>query len=152
MAETEKDLIEALRAAGYRITLQRRLICRVLAESPGEHLTAADIVARADAPEGALDPSTVYRTLEALHQAGMVDLMAVGSDRMLFALRDPNECHGHLICERCGRMLDIAEQDLQRLAKQIGQRYRFRVDIRHLTLRGHCSQCSAAAERGSGPG
>ncbi len=143
--------MDELRARGFRVTPQRAVILEEVAHAQG-HTSARAVHQAAGGRLPGLNLATVYRTLEALHQAGMVDLMAVGSDRMLFALRDPNECHGHLICERCGRMLDIAEQDLQRLAKQIGQRYRFRVDIRHLTLRGHCSQCAAAAERGSDPG
>jgi Fur family ferric uptake transcriptional regulator len=133
-----------LRARGYRVTPQRAVILEEVAHARG-HTSARSIHRRASARLPGLNLATVYRTLEALHGAGMVDLMHVGSDRMLFALRDPDGFHGHLLCDLCGRMDLMEEKDLVALANHIGRRHKFRLDIRHLTLRGLCAQCAATS-------
>ena len=64
-------LVEALRSQGLRITAARRAVCAVIAERHGQHLTAATILNDVRATEGAkADQSTVYRTLDALEEAG----------------------------------------------------------------------------------
>jgi Fe2+ or Zn2+ uptake regulation protein len=140
MVETEKDLIEALRRAGYRVTLQRRLICRVLAESPGEHLTAADIVARADAPEGALDPSTVYRTLEVFEELGLLHHVHLGHGPGIYHLSRQSD-HHHLVCENCGQVVDLPLETLQSAFGEIISEFGFVPDGIHFAILGRHVEC-----------
>jgi Fe2+ or Zn2+ uptake regulation protein len=144
MVETEKDLIEALRRAGYRITLQRRLICQVLAMSPGEHLTAADIVARADAPEGALDPSTVYRTLEVFEELGILHHVHLGHGPGIYHLSRQAD-HHHLVCENCGQVVDLPLETLQSAFGEMISEFGFVPDGLHFAILGRHVKCPPPA-------
>ncbi|MGH8916684.1 MAG: Fur family transcriptional regulator, partial [Acidimicrobiia bacterium] len=70
---TADKLVNALSEEGYRITNARRAVCDVITADHEQHLTAADIYDRARARTGTrLDRSTVYRTLEALEDTGLL--------------------------------------------------------------------------------
>jgi len=70
-----------LRAAGKRITPQRKLVLTILAQASGNpdaghpnsgHLDAYDIYERSRRQDASLSLSTVYRTLSVLKEAGVV--------------------------------------------------------------------------------
>jgi Fur family ferric uptake transcriptional regulator len=114
MQTSAEDMHEALRASGLRITLARRVICRILAEADEEHLTAAEILDRANTVAGAVDQSTVYRTLEALANLGYVQ-------------------HVH-----------IAHDDLGPAFASVRNKYGFVPDSTHFAILGHCKDCLAS--------
>ena len=140
MAETEQDLVDALRGAGYRVTLQRRLICRVMAEAPGEHLGASDIVARIDEAAGALDLSTVYRTLEVFEELGILHHVHLGHGPGIYHLSERSD-HHHLMCELCGEVVDVPLDALEASFADITRTYGFVPDGIHFAILGRHTEC-----------
>lgn len=133
-----EDLLDGLRAAGLRITEPRRAVCRVLAESPDSHLSPARILERARVQAGrSIDPSTVYRTLDALAGAGLVTHVHLGHGPGVYHL-DRGPGHQHLVCEVCGRVEDVPLEDLAPLVRHLEERYRFVADGIHFALSGRC--------------
>lgn len=143
MAETEAELIEALRAAGYRVTIQRRLICQVLAGAQGEHLSAADIVDRAGEPAGALDLSTVYRTLDVFEELGILHHVHLGHGPGIYHLSERSD-HHHLLCEKCGRVVDLPLDALEASFTEIIRDYQFVPDGIHFAILGRHVDCGTA--------
>lgn len=146
MRDTEQELVETLRRAGYRLTKQRRLICRVLAEAPGDHLSAADIVERAGGPAGVLDTSTVYRTLEIFEALGVLHHVHLGHGPGIYHLSDRSD-HHHLVCEACGRVVDLPLDALESSFNEIITRYRFVPDGIHFAILGRHVDCSRPDDR-----
>ena len=103
--ERTEEIVERLRRGGGRMTRPRRMVIDALVQGPGHHMTAADIVAavRADDPE--FYESTVYRTLDLLLELGIVERVQLGPGGAVFHL--PHRPHHHLVCERCGDVLEI---------------------------------------------
>ena len=64
------ELEQLLRSRGYRLTNQRRSIVRELEGS--RHLSAEEIYDRVKGGYADLGLSTVYRTLDLLHELGIV--------------------------------------------------------------------------------
>ncbi len=137
---TEDELIDALRKAGYRVTLQRRLICRALADSPREHLSAADIVERAGEPAGALDLSTVYRTLEVFEELRVLHHVHLGHGPGIYHLSERTD-HHHMMCEECGQVVDLPLEALQSSFTEIIEEYRFVPDGLHFAILGRHIDC-----------
>ena len=78
-------LANELRSKGHRVTPQRAVILETIAHKNG-HLCAQDIYTDARRKLPGLNLATVYRTVEVLHEAEMVDLFNDGSNPALFAM------------------------------------------------------------------
>jgi Fur family transcriptional regulator, ferric uptake regulator len=138
MAPTASDLIEALRSAGMRITKPRVVMCEVLAEARHEHLTPQVLHARAqERLGGRIDPSTVYRTLEALTECGAVYHVHLGHGAAVIHLSDL-DAHHHLVCEVCERTVDLPIGEISDLADHVAATYGFVVDSVHFAMVGRC--------------
>jgi Fur family ferric uptake transcriptional regulator len=49
--------------------------------------------------------------------------------------------HHHLVCQKCGAVIDIEETALDVLWGEVRSRYGFDVDMKHLALFGRCARC-----------
>jgi Fur family ferric uptake transcriptional regulator len=137
-----EHLIGALSERGYRITNARRAVCEVVAASHDEHLSAADIYDLARATTGArLDRSTVYRTLEALEDAGVLAHSHLGHGPSVYHLAE-DAGHQHLICRNCGATVTLPEADAALLARRITETTGFVPDPNHFALSGLCADCA----------
>jgi len=142
---TADVLLEALRREGLRITRPRRAVCEVLAEAHDDHLTALDIIERSRATtEVSVDPSTVYRTLVVLEALGLVRHVHLGHGPGAFHLTDSVR-HHHLVCERCGRSVDVPLEDLQPTLESTAEDHGFVAATLHFALSGVCRSCAAAS-------
>ena len=102
---------EQLHERGMRWTPQRRTVIEVLAASSG-HVSSAELIERCRARDPQTIPSTVYRTLDALEQLGLVRHGHGADGREEFHV-GPDAEHGHLYCADCGARSEIraAEAD-----------------------------------------
>ena len=135
-------LMGELRAAGHRVTPQRLVILESVAHAR-DHASAQQVFSEARRRLPGLDPATVYRTLQTLHAAGLVDLYTDGGQTLRFSLRDPEHPHAHLVCHSCGREMELDPELLTPLVKSVHRRTGFSIDAHHLTLAGLCDRCSA---------
>lgn len=142
MHVTTDSLVTALRDAGMRVTRPRRMVCEVIARHHAEHLTAASIT---DRLSGAVDQSTVYRTLDALQEAGAVTHTHFGHGPLVYHLAG-DEPHQHLVCDRCGRAVAFDPSVMDGVIAAIRAQTGFAVDTSHVALSGTCADCSAAAD------
>jgi Fur family ferric uptake transcriptional regulator len=137
------DLVAALSERGYRITNARRAVCEVVAASHDEHLSAANIYDRAVATSGTrLDRSTVYRTLEALEDAGLLAHSHLGHGPSVYHLAE-DAGHQHLICRGCGSTVTLPEAEAALLARRITESTGFVPDPNQFALSGLCADCAA---------
>ena len=140
---TAENLVDALGDRGYRITNARRAVCEVVAAAHDEHLSAADIYDRARVKSGTrLDRSTVYRTLEALEDAGLLAHSHMGHGPSVYHLAE-DAGHQHLICRRCGATTTLPREESERLAASITVATGFVADLNHFALSGVCANCAS---------
>lgn len=133
-------LMQRLRAEGHRVTPQRLVILESVAHSR-DHTSAGQVFSEARRRLPGLNPATVYRTLQTLHAAGLVDLYTDGGQTLRFSLRDPHHPHAHLVCRACGGEQELDPQQLAPLARSVRRSTGFRLE-QHLTLSGLCSACA----------
>lgn len=98
-----RGLAERLRRVGQRVTPQRLVILGAL--RPGEHLAADEVFSRVEPLLPGVNRSTVYRTLELFRDLGLVSMTDLGGGARQFELID--DLHHHLICHRCGAILEL---------------------------------------------
>lgn len=133
------DLLDALRARGLRVTAQRRLVLEALADAD-DHVSADDILERVQAKAPDVNMSTVYRTLEALEDVGIVYHTHLGHSMSQWHVAR-EEAHQHLVCERCGSVQRIGLEAFLPYQRAVEKRHGFRADPRHFAVFGRCRAC-----------
>jgi Fur family transcriptional regulator, ferric uptake regulator len=138
-----QTLARRLRALCVRVTPQRLLVLEALA-AHGGHMTAEEVMRWAAPRSSGLNLATVYRTLELLVSLGMVAQTDLGGEATAFELvgRAP---HHHLVCERCGAVIEMDDSLFQSLRSDVLRRYGFDARSRHIALFGLCRDCQSAA-------
>lgn len=134
-------LVEALRERGYRLTMARRAILRVLEES-SESLSPLAVHARAQAYEPGLSLATVYRTLDLIDRLGLVQ--RVHTDQGCHEYSRAGDSEHHLVCRECGHVIQFPCEGLEPLIERVQQTTGYRVDRHILELSGVCGDCQGA--------
>lgn len=89
--------------------------------------------------------ATVYRTLQALSEAGEVDVLRTAEGESVYRRCAQQGHHHHLVCRSCGATVEIEGPGVEAWAAEVADRHGF-VDIDHtVELFGTCSACAAAA-------
>lgn len=132
------DLLGRLRARGWRLTAQRRVVAEVL-DGDHIHLTADEVLSRATARLPEISRATVYNALGELVSLGEVLEVVDGRAKRY----DPNaRPHHHLTCSACGTIRDVhpAGDPLDLLPAT--ERHGFQVTTAEITFRGLCPTCT----------
>jgi Fur family ferric uptake transcriptional regulator len=88
--------------------------------------------------------ATVYRTLQALADAGEVDVLRTDEGEAVYR-RCSTGHHHHLVCRGCGRTVEVEGPAVERWTERIAADHGF-VDVRHtLEVFGTCAQCAREA-------
>ena len=133
-----EDLRARLRDRGYRLTPQRELILGAV-DTLG-HATPDEVLAEVHSHSAAINISTVYRTLEVLEGLGLVRHAHL-SDRAPTYHSVSDHEHFHLKCRKCQRVVSVDPDVLTPLMETLRADHGFAVDIGHLTVFGHCTDC-----------
>ena len=134
-------LIAEVRRRGGRVTSARRALVLALVEADG-HVTAEDLAGRVQRAHPDVHLSTVYRSLEALENLGIVDHVHLGHGRAVYHLAD--DAHQHLVCEVCGHVLEVPDSTFADLERLLRERYRFAIRPSHFAVLGRCAECVAS--------
>jgi Fur family ferric uptake transcriptional regulator len=129
-----------LRDRGYRLTNQRRVIVRGL--EGDRHLSAEEIYDRVKGEHPEIGLSTVYRTLDLLHELGIVRKEDFGEGYLRYELAT-ERVHHHARCRECGAVIEFNEALMEYLALQVEQETGFVTDWHEITLHGRCASCAA---------
>ena len=130
---------QTLKEKGYRLTPQRQVILEILHQTGG-HITAEKIYYQVRARLPKANKSTVYRTLELLKKLNLVAETNLGGNSVCYHHAEQAH-HHHLVCQKCGRIIDLDESVLSPLKDVLSRDYSFDADLRHLAIFGCCSQC-----------
>ncbi len=137
----EEEFLRKLRERGYRLTLQREMVLRILHEAP-DHPTAEEIYARVSAVSSAVDLSTVYRTLELLQALQLVTSFELGDGQRRYELLTVHHPHHHLLCRGCSKLLKIDAAELQPLVDALRDSQGFAAQLEHMVIPGLCRECA----------
>jgi Fur family ferric uptake transcriptional regulator len=85
--------------------------------------------------------ATVYRTLQALADAGEVDVLRTTDGEAIYR-RCSSGHHHHLVCRECGRTVEVEGPAVERWAAAIAREHRFS-DVSHtIEVFGACPDCA----------
>jgi Fur family ferric uptake transcriptional regulator len=130
---TEKKNIEALCAAkGMRMTEQRRVIARVLAQSD-DHPDVEELFRRCVKVDDRISISTVYRTMRLFEDAGIIERHDFRDGRARYET-SPDIHHDHLINLRTGEIIEFQSEEIERLQTEVARKLGYRLVDHRLEL------------------
>jgi Fur family ferric uptake transcriptional regulator len=134
------------RPTALRPTRQRRAITEALREAT-DFQSAQDVHDSVRQAGEKVGLATVYRTLQAMAEAGEVDVRHNPAGEATYRRCSPSH-HHHLVCRSCGRTVEITGSAVERWARTVADEHGFS-DVTHtVELVGLCEECA----RQGGPG
>jgi Fur family transcriptional regulator, ferric uptake regulator len=126
-------VIEAQCAAkGMRMTEQRRIIARVLADS-ADHPDVEELYRRCAEVDKNISISTVYRTVKLFEDAGIIERHDFREGRARYE-QIPEAHHDHLINLRTGEVIEFQSEEIERLQAEVARRLGYRLIEHRLEL------------------
>ena len=112
-----------------------------LLDKYGDFTSAQTVHARLrEAGEG-VGLATVYRTLQAMVEAGTVDMLRTDDGEAVYRACSTHH-HHHLVCRDCGRTVEVEGPAVERWTDRVAAEHGF-TDVTHsLEIFGTCADCS----------
>jgi Fur family ferric uptake transcriptional regulator len=137
--DLERDsLARYLDDHNLRHTRQRDAILDVFLEAKG-HITSEEIYQQVRERHPHIGFTTVYRTMKLLCEAGLAHERKFEDGVTRYEIE--HEHHDHLVCVRCGKIVEFECKMIETAQNEIAGRYGFRVLRHRHELYGHCRSC-----------
>lgn len=139
METASQDLAGLLERSGLRATPRRLEVLEELAREPDD-VTAQKLWTRLRERDSRTGLATVYRTLSLLSDAGVVDVFSHHAGEQCYRLCGEGH-HHHLLCERCHRVVEVEECDLDDWLDGVARRHGFVTTDHRVEITGVCADC-----------
>ena len=119
-------------------TKQRKVILEVFLGNDENHLDAEAVHGVLSAKKQNIGLATVYRSLNLLTDAGILDSHTFADGRAVFELKHPDGHHDHLVCVDCGFIEEFENDDIEKLQHEVATKLGFELTSHRLELFGRC--------------
>ncbi|MFO0826399.1 MAG: Fur family transcriptional regulator [Gemmataceae bacterium] len=120
---------------------QRELVEHVFAKH--SHFEADQLIDELKKANKKVSRATVYRTLLKLVDAGLLRRIELPTGTV-YDHDYGYPAHDHLVCEKCGTMIEFQSEQLDEVLRSVAGEHQFRVSGHTLVVRGICAECNAA--------
>ena len=148
MKLTQQQIRELCKAKGLKVTPQRCAIYMMLTART-DHPTAEDIYRTVKRAYPMISQNTVYYTLSALKEAGLISEVNFGHEHARF---DANiDRHHHLVCVSCQEINDLYDETLDRLSMSAEKGRQYTILGHRVEFYGYCKRCQEKSKGSSRP-
>ncbi len=131
---------EHLRRQGLKSTAQRDDIAHVFFAS-NRHISVEELYNEVKRVNPRLGYATVYRTMKLLTECGLAVERHFRDGEARYESLSEGHHHDHLICERCGKIVEFKEDRIDTLQAEVARRLGFRFTGHKMELYGLCRDC-----------
>lgn len=124
-----------------RFTGQRQIIVNAFFNHKG-HISSEELYRKVQETAPDIGFTTVYRTLKLLSDAGLALSKNFGDGYTRFESSAQQAHHDHLICTKCGKIVEFVNDQIESLQQHIAERHGFTVTDHTLDIYGVCLECS----------
>ena len=146
MKPTKQRIKELFMAKGLKLTPQRCAIYEMLTGRT-DHPTAEDIYRNVKRTFPMISQNTVYYTLSALKEAGLISEVNFGHEHARY---DANmDRHHHLVCVSCQEINDLYDETLNRLSMSSKNGRQYTILGHRVEFYGYCKRCQEKSKGSS---
>jgi Fur family ferric uptake transcriptional regulator len=139
-ATARRQAREALAGRRVRLTQERELVLDGVMAMAG-HFGAEDLVFALRKGGHRVSRATVYRTLDLLVNAGLLQRLTVDEGGWQYEVMHGRAAHAHLYCVRCGKLVDYPVSGLDELHARVRRETNFQPQHHVLRICGICAEC-----------
>ncbi len=145
MSQETKEL-EVLKAIvkqkGLKYTKQREIIYQSILDSD-EHLNADELYSLITIkyPDEKIGIATVYRALSFLEEVDLISSIDISSNEGKKFESNIKEHHDHLICVKCGKIVEFVNDKIEQEQEKVAQKNGFKLLRHSMYLYGICPDC-----------
>lgn len=125
-----------------RFTDQQRDMVRYIFEKH-DHFDAEQLIDELKRDGFSVSRATVYRTLNKLVDAGLLRRLELGP-RSYYEHDYGYPQHEHLVCEKCGKMIEFQNPAVEQMIRDVCQDNQFQTSGHSFIIRGTCGACNQA--------
>jgi len=147
-AAPNEKFAEYLRTKGQRFTRERQIIVEEVFSSH-EHFDTEVVIERVThrADSRRVSRSTVYRTLTAMEDAGLIRKVARPHGADVYEHDYGYPQHDHMICDQCRELIEFRNQEISDLIEKIVATHGFLKTGHRLEVYGTCEKCRRPKQR-----
>lgn len=139
--QAERLFSDFLDKKDLKLTSQRRAILRQALDAKG-HFSAEALLKLSKKKDSTISKATVYRTLALLKEANVLEEQDFGDGKKLYEIAVERKHHDHLICIKCGKIIEFENEPIERLQDGEASKHRFKIVYHSLKLFGFCKNCA----------
>lgn len=129
-----------LKANNLKNTSQRKLLFDAIM-AIRDHLTIDDLLERVQQKDPRIGYATVYRMLKLMVDAGILSEHHF-DNKARYEIKHDREHHDHLICTNCGRIVEFANSQIEKLQDKVAEDNGFILQSHKHELYGLCFYCN----------
>ncbi|SEK82103.1 MULTISPECIES: Fur family transcriptional regulator [Stigmatella] len=136
----EEVLNRYMEQHGLKSTRQRSLIIDTFF-AIGGHLSVEELWSKVREQDAKVSVATVYRTMKLLNDCGLAHARNFGDGQTRYEAAAGREHHDHLICTRCGRIVEFENDRIEAMQEAVARKHGFTVTSHKMELYGLCKDC-----------
>jgi Fur family ferric uptake transcriptional regulator len=125
---------------GLRNTRQREIILDAFL-SADTHINVDELFNLIKKKNPEIGYATVHRNLTLLSECGLAEGIKIGSNKTRFEPKYSHEHHDHLICQKCGRFIEVHDDKIEKLQDKLAEANDFIPQRHKLEIYGLCKKC-----------
>lgn len=130
----------ALKERNLKSTSQRDDIARVFFAS-NQHISVEELYRDVRRVNPRVGYATVYRTVRLLRECGLAAERHFHDGEARFENVEEEQHHDHLICERCGCIVEFSNSEIEELQERVARKLDFVISGHKMELYGICGDC-----------
>ena len=140
MSKETDIFIKFLKSKGLKLTGQRAKVlnCFLNTES---HVSVEDLYGMIKKKEPNIGHATVFRTVKLLCEADIAKAVDLGDKRVRYEHKLGHKYHIHLICVRCGALIESTSPEFEALERKICNTHGFFPQKHAMEIFGICKRC-----------
>jgi Fur family ferric uptake transcriptional regulator len=124
----------------YRPTRQRSAVAAALGTGHAFR-SAQELYETLRAAGDKVGLTTVYRTLQAMVDAGELDVLRTDDGEAVYRRCSRDDHHHHLVCRGCGTTVELAADEVEAWTAKVARKHGF-TDVSHtVEVFGYCRAC-----------
>lgn len=136
----EEIFKEFLSGKGLRFTRERQRILEEVS-SLKTHFDPEELLSRMRSKRIKISKASIYRTLPLLLESGLIEQVEMNDKHAHYEHTFGHKHHDHLICLKCGRVIEVSSPKLEALQDELCRSHRFRGITHTLEIKGYCRSC-----------
>ena len=137
-----------LKEKGMLVSKQREQILETFMKARG-HLAIDDLYNAVRKKNPRIGLATVYRTMKVICDCGLAREVDFGDGVRRFEHKFHRQHHHHLVCIKCGRVIEVASGEIENLQKKLAKQHNFAPTKDTMKIFGICSKCKHSKKQQS---